>query len=237
MTAAIILQARMASTRLHGKVLQRAAGRSILEWVIRASQKVPGIDVVCVAVPYGETNEPIVAEAVKCGATVSRGSETDVLERFCVAAEALGATELMRVTTDCPLTDPKVNGEVLALRRREGVDYACNNEPFTFPHGLDCEVFTRQALKRAALHAVAPYDREHVTPWLKRNPSIKKACLRRDSDECSKWRWTVDYPEDLIFFQVVAERLGDNLCDWTKVSALLEQHPELHDINRACRQR
>lgn len=237
MTCAMILQARMASTRLPGKILQKAGGRTILEWVIRSSQRVPGIDVVCVAVPFGEVNEPVVAEALRCGAVVTRGSETDVLDRFRVAAEAIGATEVMRVTTDCPLSDPAINGEVLALRRREDADYACNNEPFTFPHGLDCEAFTRDALDRAAARATQPYDREHVTPWLKSDASIRRAYLRGPGGERAQWRWTIDHPEDLCFFRAIAERLGEELSDWRKVTALLERHPELHDINRARRQR
>ena len=237
MTAAMILQARMTSTRLPGKVLQEAAGRSVLDWVIGASRKVPGIDIVCAAVPEGRIHDPVAEEAERAGATVVRGPELDVLERFRIAAEAVGADEVMRVTTDCPMTDPRLCGEVLALRRRDEVDYACNNEPFSYPHGLDCETFTRAVLERAAATATEVYDREHVTPWIKRDPSVSRAYLVGPADERIHWRWTIDHPDDLAFFRAVAETLGGDVNDWHRLSDLMRTRPELLDINRAQRQR
>ena len=237
MTTVMVLQARMASTRLPGKVLKQAAGRSVLEWVIEASRMTQGIDKVVVAVPDGSVNQPVVNEALRCGAIVTRGSETDVLDRFLVAAETVSADTIMRVTTDCPLSDPLVNSAVLLLLQHEQADYACNNEPFSFPHGLDCEAFTISALRRAATEATEPYDREHVTPWIKRHPTLNKSYLTRQIDERSVWRWTVDHPDDFRFFESIAARLGERLHDWQAVSDLLERYPDLHEINRHCRQR
>lgn len=237
MTAVMILQARMTSTRFPRKVLEKAAGRTVLEWVIRASTRVAGIDRVCAAVPEGAVHDPVAAEAARLGAMVVRGPELDVLERFRLAAEHTDADEIMRVTTDCPMMDPKLCGEVLALRRDRGVDYACNNEPFTFPHGLDCEVFTREVLERAAGEAREPYDREHVTPWIKRDPSVSRAYLHGPGDERIHWRWTVDHPDDLAFFDAMASALNDEVNDWLAASDYLGRHPELLEINRELRQR
>jgi spore coat polysaccharide biosynthesis protein SpsF len=237
MTAAVILQARMTSTRLPGKVLQVVAGCSILEWVARSCLRVPGIDVVCVAAPESDTHEPVAIEARRLGLPVVRGSEHDVLDRFRVATAAMDATEIMRVTTDCPLIDPVLCGEVLARLRSEGADYASNNDPAGFPHGLDCEVFTRATLERAAVCAHDADDREHVTPWLRREPSVRRVSVQGPGGDCVHWRWTVDFPEDLAFFSAIAERLGDDVSDWRRVSALLEAEPGLHEINRARRQR
>lgn len=235
--AAMVLQARMTSTRLPGKVLRVVQGRTILEWVVRASLRVPGIDVVCVAVPTGVEHDPVVAEATRLDTIVVRGPETDVLERFRLAAQHLDAGVVMRVTTDCPLMDPIVCGEVLSLLSARDVDYACNNEPFTFPHGLDCEVFTRAVLERAAANAHDPHDREHVTPWIKRDPSVSRAYLRGPGGEMAQWRLTVDTPEDLAFFEELAARLGPDMPAWQDVAAILRASPQLHDINRVCRQR
>ena len=237
MTSAIILQARMTSTRLPGKVLRTAGGRTILEWVVRGARMVPGDHVVCVAIPEGEIHDPVAAEAHRLRTVVVRGAEHDVLDRFKVAAEAVGADEVMRVTTDCPMMDPSLCGEVLALRRAEGTDYACNNEPFGYPHGLDCESFTAAVLERAALEANTSYDREHVTPWIKRDPSVRRSYLLGPGDERIHWRWTIDHPEDLEFFAKVVEALGDEISDWHRVSAFLAADPDLHEINRARRER
>lgn len=237
MVAVLVLQARMTSTRLPGKVLRKVGGRSILEWVVRGGERIPGIDCVCVAVPVGSAHEPVAEEAGRLGAVVVRGPEQDVLERFRLAAETTGATEIMRVTTDCPMMDPVLCGEVLALRRSSGVDYACNNMPFTFPHGLDCEFFTRMALDRAAATATEDYDREHVTPWIRRNPSISRINLEGPADDSATWRWTVDYEEDFRFFEAVVAALGDEVNNWHRMAAHLRAHPELHEINRDKRQR
>lgn len=237
MTAAVILQARMTSTRLPGKVLKSVGGRTVLEWVVHGCRRIQGIDVVCAAVPEGEAHAPVVAEAVRLGLPVARGSETDVLDRFHIAAALVAADEIVRVTTDCPMIDPRVCGEVLEKLRSEQADYASNNDPAGYPHGLDCEAFTRPALERATALATNPYDREHVTPWLRREPSVRRAHLSGPGGNVVHWRWTVDFPEDLEFFTAVVSRLGDGVNDWRKVAALLEKEPALYEINRARRQR
>ena len=227
----------MTSTRLPGKVMKAVAGRTILEWMIRASGQVPGIDIVCAAVPFGDEHDPVAEEARRLGVSLVRGPEFDVLERFRLAAEFIGATEVMRVTTDCPMMDPALCGQVLALRRDSGADYACNNEPYSYPHGLDCEVFTRDVLERAAATANDDYDREHVTPWIKRCPGVAKSYLVGPGGERVHWRWTIDHPDDLHFFERVAEALGDRANDWTAVSDFLGKNRDLLELNRTHRQR
>lgn len=237
MSAWAILQARMTSTRMPGKVLRRAAGRSVLGWVVRAVQETEGIDGVCAAIPEGNEHEPVAEEARSLGVEIARGSETDVLNRFAVAADKVDADVIMRVTTDCPLSDPSINADVLALLSEPGADYACNNEPFGFPHGLDCEVFTRDVLNRADREATKAYDREHVTPWIKRAPGVQRRYLVGPGGERSNWRWTVDHPEDFTFFEAIAEALGNDLWDSAAVASFLDRHPHLHEINRKHRQR
>jgi len=229
---AVVVQARMASTRLPAKVLRHLGGRSVLAHVLERCARIPGADVVCCAVPDGAESDPVAAEAERAGAAVSRGSEHDVLARYLGAARAVGAEVVLRVTSDCPLIDPAVCGEVLALRARQRTDYACNNMPPSWPHGLDCEAFTTAALAEAARQATASHEREHVTPWLRHAPGLGRANLDGPGGSAAEQRWTLDHPEDLAFLEAVFARLPDGGTDHRQVLALLEANPELAQINR-----
>jgi spore coat polysaccharide biosynthesis protein SpsF (cytidylyltransferase family) len=234
---AIIVQARMTSTRLPDKVLMELAGRSVLWHVLKRCQAIPGADVVCCAIPEGKGQEPVPDEAQSAGAVVFRGSESDVLGRYQAAARHLGATTVMRVTSDCPMIDPELCGQVLRLRREAGADYACNNMPRSWPHGLDCEAFTAVALARAAAEAREPYDREHVTPWLRRERSLRQINLPGPGGAIADERWTLDYPEDFAFLAALFELLPPPPAMPSMNEALeqLRLHPEIASINAAYR--
>lgn len=230
---AVITQARMGSSRLPGKVMMALAGKTVLAHVIERCRAITGVDVVCCATTGAATDDPVAAEAERCGAAVFRGSESDVLARYHGAAEMLGADIIMRVTSDCPLTDPYVSAEVIRLRTERGVDYAANNMPPGWPHGLDCEVFTAAALARAARHARDPYEREHVTPWLRTHPTVSRANLAGPGGPLTEHRWTLDFPEDMQFFQAVFDHFPPSAMPRMQdVLALLERHPEIAAINR-----
>ncbi|MCW5675920.1 MAG: glycosyltransferase family protein [Xanthobacteraceae bacterium] len=232
MTAAIIVQARMHSTRLPGKVLLKLGEETVLHHVLRRCAAVEGCDVVVCAIPEAADCDPIADEAKRAGAVAIRGSETDVLGRYYKAATAVDATIIMRVTSDCPLIDPEVCGEVLALRACEHADYASNNMPPSFPHGLDCEAFTFAALEAAANTATENLDREHVTPWLRRNEALRRANLAAPTREFSAQRWTLDFPEDYEFFRAVWAKLPPReLVGWREVAALVANDPTLAAIN------
>ena len=164
-----IVQARMGSTRLPGKVLKSLAGPSVLEHVLRRCQAIDGIDVVCCAVSNDSESDPVAREAERAGAVVFRGAQDDVLERYHQAAIACDADIVMRITSDCPLVDPAVCAEVLSMLQNTGADYCANNMPPSWPHGLDCEVFTFDWLDRAAREAERPSEREHVTQFIRRH--------------------------------------------------------------------
>ena len=148
MTTAIVVQARMGSTRLPGKVLKPLAGTTVLEEMLRRCRAIPGADIVVCAIPEDAADDPLIAPAKRAGAVVARGSASDVLSRYRKAADQVDADIVVRITSDCPLTDPSLCGEVIALREARGVDYAANNMPPGFPHGLDCEAFTAASLRR-----------------------------------------------------------------------------------------
>lgn len=232
MTVAIIVQARMHSTRLPGKVLRKLGTATVLHHVLTRCAAIPESDVVVCAIPENADCDPIAEEAASAGAVIVRGSESDVLDRYYKAALAVNADTIMRVTSDCPLIDPTVCGAVLALRHSKSADYAANNIPHSFPHGLDCEAFTFDALSRAAQAATDAHDREHVTPWLRRHESLSLANLSTSQLEYSEQRWTLDFPEDYEFFRAVWSAMDqDRIPGWEEVAALVASRPDIDAIN------
>lgn len=233
MTTAVIVQARLGSSRLPGKVLKHIAGGTVLAEVLRRCRAVPGVDLVVCAIPENEKDDPVAEEALRCGAVVTRGSESDVLDRYLQASKAVGADVVMRVTSDCPLIDPGVCGAVLALRAEKNTDYACNNLPPSFPHGLDCEAFTSDALELAWRKGTAPDDREHVTPWMRRSPEIRRATLAGPGGDFAHMRWTLDFPEDYEFFNAVFALMptAKAISGWQDLATLLDQHREIVALN------
>lgn len=232
--AAVIVQARIGSTRLPGKILKPLGGMTALAQCLRRCAAIPGIGQVVCAIPEGEVEAPVVAEAQACGAMVVRGPAEDVLERYRLAAEAAGASILMRVTSDCPLIAPLLCGRLVALQAAQKLDYCCNNMPPSWPHGLDAEVFTARALAEAAATATEPFDREHVTPWLRRAPHLKRGNLAHEGQDLSETcRWTLDYPEDYAFLAALFDHLpgGPDIPTLNDVLAVLDAHPELGSIN------
>jgi spore coat polysaccharide biosynthesis protein SpsF (cytidylyltransferase family) len=189
-------------------------------------------NVVVCAVPDDAASDPLEAVAVQCGVQTFRGSEEDVLSRYLEAARAVPADVVVRVTADCPLIDPDICQSVVSLCEREKADYASNNLARSFPHGLDCEVFTLAALEMASSNSLEIEDREHVTPWLRRAGDLKKANLWSGNPALANHRWTLDYHEDLAFLRALFELIPVN--DDTRMSdvlAFLDRHPEIAEIN------
>lgn len=233
MITAAIIQARMGSTRLPGKVLADLSGRQVLAWVVRAAAAITGVDRVVVATSTAHGDDAIAEWCAHAGIVCARGSEADVLDRYVEAARAVHADVVLRITADCPLLDPAVCAEVLALLRLTGADYASNVGPSTWPDGLDCEVLTAVALEAAGRDATAPPDREHVTPFVRHN---RHRFLVRNLPcpipDLQKHRWTLDRPEDLEFLRRVARHLpADRAPSYLEVLAVLDRHPELTALN------
>ncbi|MCW8861153.1 MAG: glycosyltransferase family protein [Rhodospirillales bacterium] len=233
-TAAII-QARMGSSRLPGKVMMPLAGKTVLAHVLERCGAVRGVDVVCCATTNNEEDDAVVEEARRCGAEVFRGSADDVLDRFNGAAKMIGAGVVMRVTSDCPLADPDVCAAVIALRAEHAADYACNNMPPMWPHGLDTEVFTVAALLEAAGKARDKFEREHVTPWMRNNPDYTRVNLPGPGGGIEKNRWTIDYPEDYAFFQAIFAHLPPPpaMPGMEEILSVINGNPEIAALNRA----
>lgn len=222
-----LVQARMGSSRLPGKVLRLLAGRPMIDWVLTRAARAKSLDRVVLATSDHPRDDALVAHVRGLGFAVERGSETDVLARFAGAAQAQGAGVVVRITADCPLIDPGLIDAVVALRAQSGADYASNTDPASFPDGLDVEVFTAAALARAAAGASAAFDREHVTPFLRRDP-FRRAVLCHDTD-LSGLRWTVDEAADLAVVDQLARALieatGRDDFSWLEALALWQDHP------------
>lgn len=236
---ACIIQARVGSTRLPGKVLETLGHAPVLEHVLRRCQAIPGVDEVVCATVEGPDGDAVAALAQALGATVYRGSEKDVLARYHGAAHAVNADIVLRVTSDCPLIDPEVCAAVLKLRAEAEADYAANNMPPSWPHGLDCEAFTIDTLDEAIATATAAEDHEHVTPWIRRNRAYNRINLPGPGGELTGLRWTLDYPEDLAFLRALYDRLPEGSAgqSWHVAADILSREPELALINEARRQR
>lgn len=202
------VQARTGSTRLPGKVLLDLDGRPMLAFLLDRLSSLDVDEVVC-ATSDLPPDDKVAQVASAAGVRVVRGSESDVLDRYLTVLQETGATTLVRLTGDCPLIDPHVVQDVLALHRARQADYTSNVLPRTFPKGLDVEVVQASALRTAAAEATAPEEREHVTPFLYRRPErFRLANLSCPLDLGDEW-WTVDTADDLANVRAIAAQLAD----------------------------
>jgi len=233
---AAIVQARMGSTRLPGKTLADIAGRPMLAWLVERARRIPGVERVIVATTERPADQAILRFAADHGVPAYAGSEDDVLDRFYQTARRHGIAVVVRVTPDCPLLDPAVSGAVLAcfLEGRGAIDYASNTQPPTFPDGLDTEVFSSAALERAWREARLTSEREHVTPYIWKQPDTFRVANVTHEPNLSALRWTVDTAADLEFVRAVYGRLAASAetAGMDDVLGLLRRHPELAALNR-----
>lgn len=199
-----ILQARMTSTRLPGKVMRPILGEPMLARQIERVRRAQRIGRLVVATSREAEDDPIDALCRKLQVAFFRGSLDDVLARFVSAARTFGPTDqVIRLTGDCPLADWTVIDAVVDLHLASGADYTSNTQTLTFPKGLDVEVFRMEHLETAFLGTRDAYDREHVTPFFYKQPGrFKLANLERDPP-LGDLRWTVDTAEDLAFVEKV----------------------------------
>ena len=224
-----IVQARMGSTRLPGKVLKEVVGLSLIGHLIERLSRAPSISMVVLALPESHVNDDLAREAERFGARVSRGSELDVLERYANTAKEYPALSYLRVTGDCPLVDPDLVEAVVALYAENSLDYACTG--LSFPDGLDLEMFSPELLNEAAENARDPFEREHVTPYMKRARKDRGHVLEHHQD-LSALRLTVDEPEDFEVIEAVFGFFGGNSFSFKDVTELLGTHPQLFVANR-----
>jgi glutamate-1-semialdehyde aminotransferase/spore coat polysaccharide biosynthesis protein SpsF (cytidylyltransferase family) len=227
-TVIAIVQARMGSTRLPGKSLAEICGHPMLWHVVARARRSRLVNKVVVATTDQAADDPIALmcrdEEIPC----FRGSEGDVLDRFYRTAQAHSADVVVRITADCPLIDPAVIDEIVSRFKQSDCDYVSNTFRYTFPDGLDTEVFSFEALERAWREARKPAEREHVTPYL-RTGRFRTANVESDTPAGGDHqRWTVDHPSDLEFVRgIYAEFSGKNDFGFRDVLDLLRKRPDL----------
>lgn len=234
-----IVQARMTSTRLPGKVLREVLGRPLLAYQLERMRAAASLDRIVIATTTNATDDPIVAFCEREGCDVVRGPEHDVLARYAHAERAVPARTVVRLTSDCPLTDPQLIDMAVRRFHEAGCDYLSNMLEPTWPYGLAVEVMTREALHAAAAEARDAREREHVTPFIYWRPQRFRLESLTTSPDRSHHRWTVDTPEDFELVRRVLEALWPANPNFvTKdVLALLEVHPDWAKINAHVQQR
>ena len=228
-----ILQARVSSSRLPGKILKMVSGKPMLLHQIERIQYSEMIDKLVVATSIDESDDQLVSLIMDWGVEFFRGSLDDVLGRYYQAASIKKYEHIVRLTGDCPLIDHRIIDNVIRFHIKGGFDYTSNAVLPTFPDGLDVEVFRYTALKKAWKNAVLPSDREHVNPWISNRPSEFLIGSFVSNQDNSGLRWTVDEHEDLIFIKNVYKNLYkyNPLFSMDNILDLLRKKPELLSIN------
>jgi len=231
-----IVQARMASTRLPGKVLADIAGQSMLARVVMRARRSKRIDRLVVATSTESRDDPIVALCEQMEFEYSRGSALDVLDRYFQVSQEFEAQTVVRLTADCPVIDPDVIDQTIEefFAAEPAADFAANRFPWerTFPIGLDVEVCTMKALETAWSEADQQHQREHVMPFLYERPERFRILHVRNDEDYGHIRWTVDTVDDLAFVREIYKRFrGRDDFNWREILELLEKEPELAQIN------
>lgn len=239
---AAIVQARMGSTRLPGKVLMELAGKPVLWHIITRLQHASLLDLICVATTCEQEDDEIEAVCRSWGIPVCRGSRDDVLSRYYTCAKQIGmqagrANYIARITADCPLVDPAIVNHLAEKMAQGKYDYGSNVDPPSFPDGLDVEIFSFDALETAAREACLPSDREHVTPFIRKNKAFLKYNYARTLD-ISGLRLTLDTADDFRMITLIYDALyrESEIIPVSDVLEFLHARPDIPAIN-ACYKR
>ncbi len=233
MKTSIIIQARLSSKRLPGKVLLKIMNKTILEYVIERAAKSSYVKDLIVATTDKKEDQQIVELSRRLKVAVYCGSEEDVLDRYYKAAKLFNSDHIVRITADCPLIDPCVIDDVIKHYLASDADYCANTLEETYPDGEDVEVFSFSVLSEAWQNAKLLSEREHVTPYIKKCPDKFKLVNLKNKIDLSAQRWTLDEKEDFIFLKAVLEFLypvnpNFNMDD---ILEFLAKNPKLADTN------
>ena len=227
MRTVAIVQARMGSTRLPGKVLKNIVGKPMIELLLARLSKSKELDEIVVATSKDAANDTLQSTVISLGYKCFRGSEKDVLNRYYETSKTLGADIIVRITGDCPLIDPELVDECVQGFKNLKVDYFSNTNPRTFPDGLDISVISYSAIERANNEAKSIFDREHVITYIRNSETFSKSSIQNSKD-LSKLRWTVDDQEDLNVITNIFKYFSPNIYfNWQEILNLQNLKPEL----------
>jgi len=227
-----IVQARLGSVRLPNKVMRRIGGLPLIEILLRRLARSKRLDKVILATTDQDRDQPLADHVRQLGFEVFRGSESDVLDRYYQAALRYRPAAIVRITGDCPLTDPMLVDQAIAAYQSQDVDFLSNTQPPTFPNGLDVEVFSFRALEKSASEAPKGPQREHVTPYMYQSNRFTVATLRNNEDLSSE-RWTVDEAADMEVMEAVFGHFSPRIdFGWREIMDLRRSRPELFEANQ-----
>ena len=227
-----LVQVRMGSTRLPGKVLKSIVGKPMIELLLTRLSQSSELDEIVVATSNTSQNDQLQSIVETLGYQCTRGSEKDVLGRFYASAKSVDADVIVRITGDCPLVDSSLVDQCVQGFKQSQVDYFSNIDPATYPDGMDIEVMSFTSIERANNETYSEFDREHVTPYIRNSRSFTKDSMSHTED-LSNQRWSVDEPEDLIVVTNVFEHFFPDLFfDWQQVLALSSAQSELFQANQ-----
>lgn len=231
----VVVQARVSSSRLPGKVLLPIQGKPMLQLHLERLGRLETVDELIVATSDGATDDPLAGLCRQLGVPCFRGSLDDVLDRFYQAAREYRPKHVVRLTGDCPLADPGLIDDIIRYHITGGYDYTSNTITPTYPDGLDAEVVRFECLETAWREARLPSQREHVTPFIWSQPERFKLANYENDEDLSDLRWTVDESEDFELIRTIYNELYTAKPDFDRgdVLNLVRRKPELRAINQA----
>jgi spore coat polysaccharide biosynthesis protein SpsF len=236
-----IIQARMTSSRLPGKVLINICGKPMIQHIYERLSACRNISGIILAIPDAKESDPLAEQAKNMGCPFHRGDEADVLSRFYGAAKAISADRVIRVTGDCPLVDPAVTDWLIEEYSKGAFDYMAVDQEGGFPRGLDSEMFTFDILEQVHGAAHLPYEREHVTPYIYQHPDLFKTLFVEAEGKLRRpdLRLTVDTDEDLELLSGIYQALyhEDRIFGIGEAIDFIDGHPELKGLNAHIRQK
>lgn len=234
-----IIQARMSSTRLPGKIMLKLGNKSVLANVVERVRKCPAVSDVVVATTILPADDAVIEECNKIGVTHFRGSSDNVLERYYLAANMAKADVIIRITSDCPFIDPEMLGAMLTKFSDENPDYLSNVVTRCYPRGFDMEIFTFAALEESYEQAKLPHEQEHVTPYIYQHPEKFTLSGYHEDDDNSDLRVTLDTIEDWQVIENVYNTLAGNNPDFLHKDVIkyLRENPDIAKINQQTQQK
>lgn len=227
-----IIQVRMGSTRLPGKVLKKLNGISVLECLCDQLNYSRLLNDKIIATTSNSEDDVIVNFCESKGIKCFRGSVNDVLDRYHKCAKKFSINTIIRITSDCPLMDPQVVDDVIDFYLKNSYDYVNNFYKRTYPYGNDVEIFSLKVLEKVWEKATKPSEREHVTPYIYNNPDEFSLGWIENKENLSEFHWTVDRKEDLIFVQKIFKKISKRPILMKDIIDVIKDDPSLLEINK-----
>jgi spore coat polysaccharide biosynthesis protein SpsF len=243
MRIAVIIQARMGSNRLPGKVMKMIKGKTIIEHIVDRVKCCSMVDDIIIATTTNIQDDLIVEETIRLGQKIFRGSEQDVLSRYYNAATKYQSDIILRITSDCPLIDPILIDQMIIkyidLNKTKIIDYLSNKIKPTYPRGLDVEIFSYKTLEKTFIEAIKDYEREHVTPYIYLNPEKFKMYSYENNMDFSYLRWTLDTKEDFELIKIIYDELyiSNKIFGFKEALKLVNDNPSYVEINKHIKQK